>query len=214
MRFNNHTLFALVLAAVAAPAEVPPVQPNENTVLRMANQIRKQIVTLPEYGLFDDIRFSIKGSEVILRGSVSRPVLKSSAEQVAKKVEGVAKVTNQIEVQPLSRFDDDVRTKVYVAIYRHPSLDRYNPNRGTPLFRSWASRAAGITNDPPTGFHPIHIIVENGNVTLEGVVDSSADSAIAELQANSVSGVFSVTNNLSVSNSQMMEMMGDKAKGK
>lgn len=219
IKLSVTTLVAASLSFVcfAQPA-APAPQLNENTALRIANQVRKQIVTLPEYGLFDDISFNVKpagtGVEIVLRGSVARPILKSSSENVTKKVEGVVKVTNQIEVQPLSRLDDEVRARVYVAIYRHPTLSRYNPNRGTPLFQGWASRVAGITNDPPPGFHPIHIIVKNGNVTLEGVVDTSGDSTIAEIATNTVPNVFSVTNNLRVANSEMMGLMGDKAKGK
>ncbi|MBI4905336.1 MAG: BON domain-containing protein [Acidobacteria bacterium] len=211
-RFLSACLCFSTLAVAQQPAAPRPPQPNENMTLRVANEVRRQIVTLPEYGLFDDISFNVKpspkGLEIVLRGSVARPILKSSAENVTKKVEGVEKVTNQIEVQPLSRFDDEIRARVYVAIYRHPTLSRYNPNRGTPLFQSWISRVGGITNDPPFGFHPIHIIVKNGNVTLEGVVDNTGDSTIAEIQTNSVSGVFSVTNNLRVPNSHLMEMMG------
>jgi hypothetical protein len=207
------TLAVTLFAAFPARAEQTAAAPMpDQDVLRISRQIQKEVVTLPNYGLFDDVRFSIKGREVVLWGSVSRPTLKSSAEQVIKRIEGVEKVTNQLEVQPLSRFDDEIRARVYVAIYGNGALSRYNPNRGTPLFQSRISAVTGITNDPPLGFHPVHIIVKNGNVTLEGVLDSVGDRTIAELQANRVPNVFKVTNNIQVANQEVMSDMGSKAK--
>lgn len=214
MNRNPHSTRRVALALLAGVAAAPtlplaaqtqgaPAAPDEKAVLRIARELQREIVRLPNYGLFDDLRFGIKGTEVILKGSASRPTLKDSAERVAKKIEGVEKVTNQIEVLPLSRQDDDIRIRTYVAIYGHPSLSRYNPNRGTPLFQSRASLATGITNDPPPGWHPIHIIVKNGNIWLEGVVDTTGDRTIAELQANGVQGAFQVTNNLQVPNKEM-----------
>jgi osmotically-inducible protein OsmY len=191
---------AAFVGALSAKAQTQKQASNlsERTVLRIAEQVQKNIVQLPNYGLFDDIRFGIKGNTVILKGYASRPTLKESAERVVKNIEGVESVTNQIQVLPLSRADDDVRVRTYIAIYGHPTLSRYNPNRGTPIFRSQASQMMGITTDPPPGYHPIHIIVNNGKVTLEGVVDTIGDRTIAELQANSVPGAFEVTNNLLV----------------
>ena len=186
----------------------------ERNLMRVARDVQKAVVTLPNYGLFDDIRFALKdgGSEVILRGFASRPTLKSSTENVAKKIEGVRKVTNEIEVLPLSRLDDDIRIRTYISIYGHPALSRYNPNRGTPLFLSRASALAGITNDPPLGYHPVHIIVKNGNVTLEGVLDSVGDRSIAEIQANGVPNVFKVTNNIQVGHEEIKSQMGKSDK--
>ncbi|HEU0119433.1 MAG TPA: BON domain-containing protein [Bryobacteraceae bacterium] len=171
---------------------------NEQAVIRMARSIQREILTLPDYGVFDSIRFSFKGDTVILRGQASRPILKSSAENVTKRVEGVASVDNQIEVLPLSPMDDQIRLRAYVAIYGHPSLSRFNPNRGGPLFMSRMSAMTGITNNPPLGNHPVHIIVKNGNITLEGMLPTTGDRTVAELQANGVSGAFSVTNNIEV----------------
>jgi hypothetical protein len=189
-------LIALVLGGMPAAAQTPAT--NEQSVGRMAGTIQREILTLPEYGVFDSIRFSVNGETVVLRGQASRPILKSSAERVTQRVEGVSKVENQIEVLPLSPNDDQVRLRTYVAIYGHPSLSRFNPNRGTPAYMSRISALTGITNDPPMGNHPVHIIVKNGNVTLEGALPTSGDRTIAELQANSVSGAFSVTNNIEV----------------
>jgi hypothetical protein len=97
-------------------------------------------------------------------------------------------------------MDDSIRLKTYLAIYRNPSLKKYSTGSGfmprlTPL---WA--AGGVTNNPPVGWHPIHIVVKNGNVTLTGTVDRSMDKQIAGMAANRVSGVFAVNNNLVVAN--------------
>jgi hyperosmotically inducible periplasmic protein len=171
---------------------------NQNKILQTAERIRKNIVTLPNYGVFDDLRFSIQGGEVTLTGYASRPTLKSSAEKAVRSVEGVDSVVNKIEVLPLSRFDDQIRLKTYVAIYMNPNLRKYSSGRPfmptlTPL---WAN--GGITNNPPMGWNPIHIIVKNGNVTLTGVVDRDMDKQIIGMAANRVPGVFSVANDLAV----------------
>jgi hypothetical protein len=173
---------------------------DQQQVLRIAKEVHKQIVTLPQYGVFDNIHFGIKGSDtVVLMGQASRPTLKSGAEKVVSKIEGVKTVDNQIEVLPVSPNDDRIRAAVYAAIYRYPVLQKYTSNRGGPRGGPSVARAAGgITNDPPLGYHAIHIIVKNGNVTLTGVVDSDTDLAIAEMRANGVSGVFSVDNDLQV----------------
>lgn len=195
MRIGSATVILALWGVLAA--QTPAA--NEQAMVRMARDIQREILTLPEYGVFDSIRFSFKGSDtVVLRGYASRPILKSSAENVTKKVEGVVKVDNQIEVLPLSPNDDAIRFRTYVAIYGHPTLARYNPNRGTPLFMSRLSLANGITNNPPPGNHPVHIVVKNGNVTLEGVLLNAGDRTIAELQANGVTGAFSIINNIEV----------------
>lgn len=197
-------LTSLLLAsaiAVNCSAQTVTPQVSERAVMRISREVQKGILQLPNYGLFDDIRFQIRGYEVILKGAASRPTLKSSAEQIVRKIEGVEKVTNQIEVLPLSTQDDDIRLAAYIRIYGHQTLSRYNPNRGSPLFNN-PNRAGGITNDPPPGYHPVHIIVKNGNITLEGVVDSILDRTVAEMQANGVSGAFSVTSNIQVANQE------------
>jgi len=141
---------------------------------RISREVRHELVMLPYYGVFDNLAYSVNGSVVTLYGQVTRPTLKSDAENVVKKIEGVAKVDNKIEVLPLSPMDDQIRRAVYRAIYSDPSLSRY-----------------GMQAVPP-----IHIIVENGKVTLVGVVDNATDKNLATLRANAVSGVFSVTNDL------------------
>jgi osmotically-inducible protein OsmY len=166
--------------------------------------VQKRLAGLTNYGVFDWITFGFHGKTVVLKGYASRPTLKSSAANVLKGIPGIESVDNQIEVLPLSPNDDRIRASVYNRIYTQPGLRKYNANQGSfaqalgPGGRSVALMAGGITNDPPQGFHAIHIIVKNGNVTLYGVVDSAADEAIAGMQANSAPGVFSVDNDLIV----------------
>jgi hyperosmotically inducible periplasmic protein len=143
---------------------------------RIEREVRREIVTLPFYSLFDHFAFRVDGGTVTLMGKVSRPVLKSDAENVVRKIEGVEKVNNEIQALPLSPNDDRLRLALYRAIYGHSAL------------QTLAIRA----------FPPIHIIVENGNVTLEGTVAQEMEKNIANVQANAVSGVFSVKNNLRV----------------
>jgi hypothetical protein len=210
MRIRLRTLLPIAFLSLAASllgAQPEPATPKTSldpqTVLRIAKDVQKAIFTLPNYGVFDDLHFAIQGDTIILRGQASRPTLKSSAEQVTKKVEGVSAVTNEIEVLPLSPNDDRLRLAVYVKIYSNPVLQKYTSNRGARArLRSNVSRRMGITNDPPIGYHAIHIIVKNGNVSLRGVVNNSGDSAIAEMQANTTPGVFSVENDLYLANDQ------------
>ncbi len=197
------SLTASSLLCFAAPQEksqeAATPTASEEKVLALAKKVQSAISRLPDYGVFDDIHFGIKGDTVILRGEASRPILKSSAENVVKKIEGVQAVDNQIEVLPLSPNDDRIRAAVYRRIYRNPALQRYTSNRGpSARWRSLTARTMGITNDPPIGYHAIHIIVKNGNVTLKGVVDNSGDLAMAEMFANTTPGVFSVVNDLFV----------------
>jgi len=165
---------ALILAATPAAAQRSHEEFRKD---RIQHEIFHELLTLPYYGIFDNLGFEIgqKGT-VTLTGQVTRPSLKSDAERVVKSVEGVEQVINKIEVLPTSPNDDRIRLNVYRAIYRHDALERY-----------------GLGANPP-----IHIIVKNGNVTLEGVVNSKMDSQIAEMQARGVPLTFSIKNNLRV----------------
>jgi hypothetical protein len=179
-----------------------PSDAQQQAMLKLAEAVRKQIVTNSQYGVFDFIHFAIKGGDtVILRGWASRPILKSGLESSVKRIAGVKSVQNEIEVLPLSPNDDRIRAAVYRSIYGFGPLQRYTSNRGGSARignNSIARQAGGITSDPPFGWHAIHIIVKNGNVTLAGVVDSDSDLAMAGMRANMVSGVFSVDNDLQV----------------
>jgi osmotically-inducible protein OsmY len=196
---------SLVLLAPPAPPVLAQEQgananADQQAVLKLAEEVRKQIVRQPRYGVFDNVHFAIQGGDtVILRGYASRPILKSDIETSVQRIEGVKNVKNEIEVLPPSPNDDRIRAAVYASIYGFPALQRYTANRGGGSRMPSVARAAGgITNDPPMGWHAIHIIVKNGNVTLTGVVDSESDLAMAEMRANLVPGVFSVENELQV----------------
>jgi hyperosmotically inducible protein len=144
---------------------------------RIAREVRHQLITLPYFGVFDDLGFTVNGGNVTLVGEVTRPTLKSDAGNVAKKVEGVTNVVNNIEVLPLSPNDDRVRIAAYRAIYGDQALStRYG-------FQALPS---------------IHIIVKNGHIRLEGVVANEGDKNIAGIRANGVQGAFSVENDLRV----------------
>jgi hyperosmotically inducible protein len=144
---------------------------------RIAQQVRHQLVMLPYYGVFDDLAFRLDGGTVTLLGAVTRPVLKSDAENVVKRIEGVTQVVNEIKVLPPSPMDDQIRRAVYRAIFGDPALSIRYGYRAVPS---------------------IHIIVENGHVTLEGVVANAMDKNLCNIRANGVRNVFSVTNNLRV----------------
>ncbi len=200
-------LVAALIFSLAAPALIaqnPAPTWAQDDTLRIAKEVQKRLGSLTNYGVFDWITFGFQGKTVVLRGFASRPTLKSSAANVLKGLPGVESVDNQIEVLPLSNNDDRIRAAVYNRIYTQAALRKYNANQGSvaqalgPGGRSVAMMAGGITNDPPRGFHAIHIIVKNGNVTLYGVVNNASDEAIAEMQANSTPGVFSVDNRLVV----------------
>lgn len=193
-------IFVLLAPSALSQDQGASSEANQQAILKMAQEVRKQIVTLPQYGVFDNIHFAIQGTDtVILRGQASRPTLKSGIENVVKKINGVKNVINEIEVLPLSTNDDNLRAAVYRSIYSYPALQKYTANRGGGSRMPSVARAAGgITNDPPTGYHAIHIIVKNGNVTLVGAVNNDADLAMAGMRANTVSGVFSVENQLEV----------------
>ena len=151
-------------------------QPSAKAQERIIKEVRHELLMLPYFGVFDYIAFKVDGYTVTLFGQVVRPSLKSDAENVVKRIEGVEKVTNQIEVLPPSPMDDRLRLELYRAIYGFPALEKY---------------ALGVQK-------PIRIIVKMGHVTLEGVVDNQADKDLAGLRANTVPGIFSVNNNLQV----------------
>src|SRR5581483_6324141 len=170
----------------------------QNSEARIASEVRHQLAMLPYYGVFDNLEFQVNGCAVTLRGQASRPILKSDAEQAVKRIEGVTRVRNKIEVLPLSQNDDRIRAAAYARLYRSPALQKYTSNRSGPMFHNHFARWMGITNNPPIGYHAIHIIVKNGHVTLEGAVTGQGDWNIANIQANTVPGAFTITNNLRV----------------
>jgi hyperosmotically inducible protein len=165
-------LLAAPFAAVANSSANP--QKGEKSQANLIKEVRHQLVMLPWYSVFDNLAYKVEGDKVTLYGQVTRPSLKSDAETAVKGVEGVTTVVNNIEVLPLSTMDDQLRRALYRAIYGEAGLSRY------------AEQAV------PS----IHIIVKNGNVTLEGAVGNEMDKNLAGLRANQVPNVFSVKNNL------------------
>jgi hyperosmotically inducible protein len=163
-------------ALIAAQIGFAGDQTRKPSETKIEQRVQKALVTLPFYNVFDSFSFRVDGDTVTLKGKVAWPTLKRDAENVVKKIEGVERVNSQIEVLPLSLNDDRLRLSLYRAIYGHPVLQML------------AIRAVP----------PIHILVENGNVTLEGAVATSMEKTVAGMQANAVFGVFSVTNNLLV----------------
>lgn len=169
---------------------------------QIVSQVRKQITSLPDYSVFDWITFGIQGKTLILKGYASTPVLKQEVGRVVKGIQGIDSVDNQITVLPLSDSDDQIRVAVYNLIYGSPSLGKYNGNQGGLRGGGTLARmAGGITVDPPIGFHAIHIIVDNGHVTLYGNVLNSGDATMAKMRANMAPGAFSVDSNLTVEGS-------------
>lgn len=157
---------------VAAQAD----QASPRSTERIQREVRHELLMLPYLDVFDNLAYKVNGNNVTLLGQVTRPTVKSDAEAVVKKIEGVENVDNQIEVLPTSPMDDRLRRRLYKAIYGYGPLQRYS----MPVIK------------------PIRIIVKGGHVTLEGVVDSEGDKNIANIRARGVSGSFSVDNNLQV----------------
>ena len=173
-----------VLAAVAFATSLPAAAANNNVGSTseqvLTAEVRSALLKLPYYSVFDNLNFTVAGSSVTLSGDVTRPWLKSQAEKAVASIKGVDGVSSTINVLPLSSFDDRIRIAVLNRVYGQPSLNKY----------------AHINA-------PIRIIVANGNVRLEGVVLNEGDRIIANMMANSVSGVFSVENKLKLENEKI-----------
>ena len=166
----------VAFAALALAPALVRASAGVDTPGTLENKVRHELRMLPYLNAFDDVSFRVDGNTVTLFGSVTQPVLKLDAGNAVKHVEGVTRVDNQIEVLPLSTFDNRIRLQTYRAIYGFGPLQRY----GMGVIPS------------------IHIIVKNGNVTLAGVVANDADRNWAYVRANGVPGVFSVTNQIQV----------------
>src|SRR5262249_7892557 len=188
--FTAFTIMALAFASIsssAAPApqkkrsrlESRPRSENEARDLAyLTKEIRKELVTLPFFGVFDWLEGKVEpDGTVYLGGQVTRPTLKKDAQRRVEKVEGVDRVINQIEFLPLSPFDDRLRRAVFRELF----------NFNSPLFRY------GQQSIPP-----IHIIVSRGRLVLKGVVANKGDSDLAYIKARGVSGLFEVRNDLKV----------------
>jgi osmotically-inducible protein OsmY len=167
-----------VALAVSLPVFGAANLPATTSEAALASQVRSTLLKLPYYSVFDRLTFQVNGNEVRLAGDVTKPWLKTQAENAIKGISGVESVNSQVNVLPLSNYDDRIRFAVARAVYGQPSMTKY----------------ANITA-------PIRIIVKNGVVTLEGSVINEGDKTIAFLQANAVPGVFHVNNALTVDRS-------------
>jgi len=152
------------------------VHAEDVTPRQIAEQARKEIVTYPFYTIFDNIVLEAQGDKLIVSGQVSQPYKKEDIGRFLAHVKGVAELENNLEVLPTSTYDDELRIAVARAIFNDPYFIHY-ANQAVP---------------------PIHIIVKNGNVTLEGVVNNALDRAKAEADARFAATFFSLTNNLRV----------------
>jgi hyperosmotically inducible periplasmic protein len=167
--------FAICLVAGAFGTQVHGADKTAaKSETNIQREVRHELATLSRYTIFDNIAYRVDGTQVTLLGQVVQPALKDDAEKAVKGIEGVTNVNDQIEVLPLSPNDEGIRRALFRAIYDDSDLNRYQ------LAPS------------------IHIIVKNGRVTLEGAVINEMDKDIANIRANSVSGVFAVTNNLQI----------------
>jgi hyperosmotically inducible periplasmic protein len=179
--FTLTSVTALARSVTHSQQRQPNRQANTQDRVRsyLVKEIRHELITLPYYGVFDWLQFDVQADgSVTLQGQVSRPTLKSDAENVVKDIEGVTKVNNQIEVLPLSPNDDRIRRAIYLTLF----------NFDSPIYRYGMGAVPSI-----------HIIVKNGNVTLKGIVDNEADRNLANVRVNGIPGVFSVKNELTLS---------------
>ena len=175
-------LSLLVPSAALAQKKRPRLERSpRSTTEALTKQIRKELVTIPSFGVFDWLEGNVDADGTVqLRGQVVRPITKSDAEKRVERIEGVEKLVSRIEVLPLSNFDDQLRQRIYRALF----------NQNSPLF--YYGRAVVPS---------IHIIVKNGRCTLKGVVSTKTDANQAYILARGVEGLFEVTNELQVEKS-------------
>ena len=179
-RFSGTAVLILMISLVQVGMASAPKGTAASAASRQINnlqdRVRHTILMLPNFGVFDNLNFTLQGDTVTLIGEVRRAILKSEAEAAVRKTAGVANVINNIDILPLSPMDDSLRVKTYRAVYSMPGFERYEIQ----------------------ATQPIRIIVKNGNITLDGVVATQLDKILAEAAARKVSLAFSVTNNLTI----------------
>jgi len=200
-------LTAVVWAAVVAAQQA--IAPST----QIARDVKKHLMSLPYYGPFDLITYNVDANNVVtLGGFVVLELVKRDAEREAREVNGVREVHDKIEVAQAYPLDDEIRHRVFHAIYGDPALSRYGTPGSElwsmrPAFRGWGQgfgmRDRPLVSEPffglePIGNYAIHILVKARVVTLVGVVDSDGDKAIAAFRARSVPDVSVVNNNLEV----------------
>ena len=199
-------LLAVAAAMTVVVSMRPAAQTRDERADSVRAEIRKELLQLPYYSVFDFLAFKYDRGTAVLLGDAYAPALKQDAEHAIKRVAGVDTVQNNVEQLPPSQMDDQIRWREYYAIYSDPFLSKYAP--GAAML--WGHRHrfggfAGIWGDgfEPAGNYPIHIIVKNGRVSLLGVVDNDGDRTIAEMKARGVPGTFEVKNELVVERSNI-----------
>jgi hyperosmotically inducible periplasmic protein len=161
----------LAIPLTAYGIEIDPAQQDQ-----MHREVRLELMALPGYSVFDNVAFRVNGTQVTLTGQVVQAALKTDAANAVNRVDGVTAVLNQIEILPPSSKDDEIRQAEYRAVYNDPELRRY-----------------AVQAIPP-----IHIIVKNGSVTLEGSVAADMDRERVCYQAGTVPGIGAVKNDLRI----------------
>lgn len=172
MKLKNlgHMMMAATLMIGAAAAAIPGDAD-------LAKSVRHEVLMYSRYTMWDDVNFRVKNGHVELLGAVTQPYKKQELGKIVQSIPGVASLTNELKVLPLSSFDDRLRLQVARAIFSDPTLSRY---------------AMGAVPS-------IHIIVDNGHVTLTGTVDNETEKQIAGIRASGAGlGFGPVVNNLSV----------------
>jgi hyperosmotically inducible protein len=194
------------LAALALVATTGAVSTAQAPATNATTEgIRRELLSLPYYGVFDYIAFGYDKGTVTLAGFVYRPGLKSDAERAVRRAPGVDTVVNNLEELPVSPNDDDIRWRTYYAIYTDPFLSRYVPGGGVLWGHGhhhhhahYAMGGPRFMGMEPAGDYPIRIIVKGGHITLHGVVQNEADKNVAGIRASGVPGSFGMDNQLVV----------------
>jgi hyperosmotically inducible periplasmic protein len=177
MRINSAIVFSAVCFMFVPALQAQSKKDPGSVHVRLSQEVRRELIMLDNYSVFDNLEFRVSGVDTVtLSGQVTRPTLKSDAESAVRSIEAVGKIVNDIEVLPVSPGDEKIRVAAFRAVFSKPPLERYG-YRAVP---------------------PIHIIVNNGAITLVGVVATQAEKDIAGLAAREAPGTFSVTNNLKV----------------
>jgi hyperosmotically inducible protein len=204
---RKHTSMVVALLTVALFLSELAGAPAAQAQKSIVEQIRKELLQLPYYGVFDFLAFTYDQGTVTLMGFAYRPTLKTDATRAVKRVPGVDNVVDKIEELPVSISDDEIRWKGYYKIYGDPFLSRYHPGGGMLWGHNHPFGAgfhrmgpAAFPGFEPAGDYPIHIIVKGGRIALYGVVDSEADKNVAGIRAREVPGTFGVENYLVVEN--------------
>ncbi len=172
-KLMNRSVLGVVFGALLVVRGLPAKD------VSLDDKVRHELNMLPYYGVFDAIAYEVNGNEVTLSGAVHYPVLAADAVNVVKGIPGVTSVSNQIEVLPLSRFDDQIRLAAWKTVYSWPTMSRV---ASMPL-------------------PPVRILVKNGDITLVGSVPTQADKDALNIRVNEIPNVFSVKNELVVSKS-------------